>query len=51
MYYHQGFKHFEVYLRGREELLLRVYIDSNNKVQSNTSDRLSYNSLSLAKSQ
>ncbi|CAG8511055.1 15070_t:CDS:2 [Funneliformis mosseae] len=48
----KGFKHFEVYLRGREELLLRVYIDSNNKTNSNLeSNRLNYNSLSLAKSQ
>ncbi|CAG8491708.1 6761_t:CDS:2 [Funneliformis caledonium] len=48
----KGFKHFEVYLRGREELLLRVYIDSNNKTKSNLeSNRLNYNSLSLAKSQ
>ncbi|CAI2191002.1 189_t:CDS:2 [Funneliformis geosporum] len=47
----KGFKHFEVYLRGREELLLRVYIDSNNKSNSNLeSNRLNYNSLSLAKS-
>ncbi|RIA87917.1 hypothetical protein C1645_776268 [Glomus cerebriforme] len=42
----RGFKHFEVYLRGREELLLRVYIDN-----SHISNRSSYNSLSLAKSQ
>lgn len=49
----KGFKHFEVYLRGREELLLRVYIDNKNTTQSNLSNRSSYNSnsLSLAKSQ
>ncbi|GBB88425.1 hypothetical protein RclHR1_00150021 [Rhizophagus clarus] len=49
----KGFKHFEVYLRGREELLLRVYIDSNKTTQPNISNRSRYNSnsLSLAKSQ
>ncbi|CAG8742646.1 6344_t:CDS:2 [Gigaspora margarita] len=46
----KGFKHFEVYLRGREELLLRVYIDGQ-KQNSEESDRMIYNSLSLAKFQ
>ncbi|RIB01785.1 hypothetical protein C2G38_951962 [Gigaspora rosea] len=46
----KGFKHFEVYLRGREELLLRVYIDGQKR-NSEESDRMIYNSLSLAKFQ
>ncbi|CAG8541581.1 12013_t:CDS:2 [Ambispora leptoticha] len=46
----KGFKHFEVYLRGREELLLRVYNVGKPSSELETSRR-SYNSLSLAKSQ
>ncbi|CAJ0845085.1 6945_t:CDS:2, partial [Entrophospora sp. SA101] len=59
----KGFKRFELYLRGREELLLRVYIvhkstngssivDGNEKTSSTIyeSSRIKYNSLSLAKS-
>ncbi|RHZ65109.1 hypothetical protein Glove_319g127 [Diversispora epigaea] len=46
----KGFKHFEVYLRGREELLLRVYIDSN-PIKLAEGCRRNYNSLSLVKSQ
>ncbi|CAG8529655.1 1841_t:CDS:10, partial [Diversispora eburnea] len=45
----KGFKHFEVYLRGREELLLRVYID-NNPIKLTEGCRRNYNSLSLVKS-
>ncbi|CAG8633722.1 4502_t:CDS:2, partial [Cetraspora pellucida] len=47
----KGFKHFEVYLRGREELLLRVYIDGQKRNSTEESCRLKYNSLSLAKFQ
>ncbi|CAG8461139.1 36785_t:CDS:2 [Racocetra persica] len=47
----KGFRHFEVYLRGREELLLRVYIDDQRRNSTEESSRLKYNSLSLAKFQ
>ncbi|KAG9284543.1 hypothetical protein G9A89_014147 [Geosiphon pyriformis] len=46
----KGFKHFELYLRGREELLLRVY-NIGKPTSDRETSRRSYNSLSLAKSQ